>query len=179
MKNISILNHSETITWTVNRVIIIIMKRNSLHIRENPKHWLSDCLYFRSSHILHLRTFVSSIVWIDEDESWRVVWCSLIYWLTSLSTGKHHPRVQPQRTLPEIQEAQQDEGRRQGQPIAVPACPRGGGARAGRRRRPGGGVRIQERQMSWDVRMKVGRSSSSSFSVHTWLIPTLFSVDGI
>lgn len=45
--------------------------------------------------------------------------------------GKHHPRVQPERTLPEIQEAQQDQGR-QSQPIPVPTSPRGGGARAAR-----------------------------------------------
>ena len=43
--------------------------------------------------------------------------------------GEHHPRVQPERTLPEVQEAQQDQ-RRQDQPITVPTGHRGGGARA-------------------------------------------------
>lgn len=56
--------------------------------------------------------------------------------------GEHHPRVQPERALPEVQEAHQDQ-RRQGGPVPVPPRPRGGGARAGGR----GGARIQEGQI--------------------------------
>lgn len=51
--------------------------------------------------------------------------------------GEHHPGVQPERALPEIQEAQQEQ-RREARPIPVPAGPGGGGARAAGS--PGGAV---------------------------------------
>lgn len=67
---------------------------------------------------------------------------------TDVFPGEHHPRVQPERALPEVQEAHQDQ-RRQGGPVPVPPRPRGGGARAGGRGGPdgGGGARIQEGQI--------------------------------
>lgn len=85
--------------------------------------------------------------------------------------GEHHPRVQPERTLPEVQETQQEQ-RRQGQPVPVPSRPRGGGAGAARSQRPGGGVGNQEGQMRtvgiaqlglWDGTC-VSRSANSSSS---------------
>ena len=64
-----------------------------------------------------------------------------------VSSGEHHPWVQPERTVPEVQEALKEQGWpcRQAERITVPACPRGGGAR-GRGRRPGGD-RNQEGQI--------------------------------
>lgn len=71
--------------------------------------------------------------------------CACVFRVSPL--GEHNPGVQPERALPEVQEAQQDQRRQQAGPVPVPAGARGGGARAGGRGGGGGGARIQEGQI--------------------------------
>lgn len=70
--------------------------------------------------------------------------------------GEHHPRVQPEWALPEIQEVQQGQ-RRQGHPVTVPSSPGGGGggARAAGSWQPGAGGRNQEGQIRWCVSLSL------------------------